>query len=107
MGGCTVPFKTAVTSGLNVMHSQTSANLFPLHKLKGNCTFATTIGNDEAEEDPDEKSKGEGETEPSAEEGVEVSGRIRNGPIHQVYSSFHKRSNYTKRKTQTVLGVGS
>ena len=52
---------------------------FPSHKLKGNCTFAaqaTTIRNNEAGEDPGEMPEGEGETEPSADQDVEVSGRI-------------------------------
>ena len=49
-----LPQKTAVASGLNVTHSQTLGNLFPLHRLKGNGTFTTqsaTIGNDEGEAD--------------------------------------------------------
>ena len=52
--------------------------MLPLHKLKGNHTFATsavTVGNDKAEEDPGEKPEG-GETELSGDEDVEVSGRI-------------------------------
>ena len=31
--------KTTVTSGLNAIHYQTSGNLFPSHRLKGNHTF--------------------------------------------------------------------
>ena len=57
-------------------HSQMPKNLFPSHKLTGNHTFAAktaTVRKDEAEEDPGEKSEGEGEREPSADEDVEVS----------------------------------
>ena len=60
-----LPPKTATTSGLNVMHSQLTGNLFPSDKLKGNHTFtawAMTIGNDEAGKDPAVKPDGEGET---------------------------------------------
>ena len=59
--------------------SQMPGNLFPFHKLKGNCTHAAqavTVGNDEVEEDPGVKQEGEGETEPSADEDVEASGRV-------------------------------
>ena len=45
-----LPLKTAVTSVSNVTCSQTSGNLFPSHKLKGNLTFTTwavTIGSNE------------------------------------------------------------
>ena len=86
----------AATSGLNMTHSQTPENLFPLCKLKGNFIFATSavaIGKDEAEKDPGQKPEGEGETEPSADEDVEVLGKIgRNGPIHQVYCLLQESS---------------
>ena len=36
-----LPPKMAATNGLNMMHSQMPGNLFPLHKLKGNCNFTT------------------------------------------------------------------
>ena len=71
------PPKTAVTSVLNWMHSQTPGNLFPLHKLKGNHTFnaqAVTIGNNEAEEDS--SAKQEGEVEPSGDKQVEAPGGV-------------------------------
>ena len=70
-----LPPKTAVTSGLNVTHSQTSGSLFPSCKLKGNHTFTTwavTIGSNEVEEDSSVKQGGDGETESSAEEEVEA-----------------------------------
>ena len=60
------------------MHSQTTGDLLPSHKLKGNCTFVTqamTIGNDEAEKDPAANPDGEGETVSSAGEEVEASSR--------------------------------
>ena len=63
------PMMTA-TNGTNVMHSQMSGNLFPLGKLKGNCTFlprAVTAGNDMAEEDPSVEQEGEEGTAPSAD----------------------------------------
>ena len=71
-----LPPKTAVPSGSNAIHSQTPGNLFPLHRLKGNHTFTAwvaTIWNDEVE--ADSSMKQEGETEPSAEKEVKVSGR--------------------------------
>ena len=74
-----LPPKMAATTGSNMTNSQMPENLFPSCKLKDNCTFTTqamTIGNDEAKEDPGEKPEGEGETESSADEDVEVSGRI-------------------------------
>ena len=49
------PKKMATTSGSNTMCSQTPGSLFPLHKLKSNCTCiaqAVTIRNDMAEENP-------------------------------------------------------
>ena len=78
------PPKMTATSWLNMTHSQMPGNLFPSHKLKGKCTFATwtmTVGKDEAKEDPGEKPEGVGETEPSADKDMEVSGGI--GEINQ------------------------
>ena len=72
-----MPPKTAVTSGLNVIHSQISGTLFPLCKLKGNHTFtvwAATIGNDEGEADSSARQGGEWETEPSTDEEVKMPG---------------------------------
>ena len=65
----------AMTNGSNETHSQTPGSLFPLCKLKGNCTFAAqavTVRNDMAEEDPGVVQKGRGQTEPSADEEVEA-----------------------------------
>ena len=56
-----LPPKTAVTSALNVTCSQTSGNLIPLHKLKGNCPFtiqAVNIGSNELEDNSDVKQEG-------------------------------------------------
>ena len=36
-----LPLKMVVTSGSNMMCPQTPGYLFPLHKLKGNCTVTT------------------------------------------------------------------
>ena len=36
-----LPLKTAATSGLNMTCIQMLGNIFPSHKLKGNCTFTT------------------------------------------------------------------
>ena len=50
-----------------------------MHKLKGNCTFATqaaTVENDKTKEDPGVKQEGEGETEPSVDEDVETLGGV-------------------------------
>ena len=74
-----LPPKMAVTNGSNVMHSQTPGNLFPSHRLEGNCTFTAqvvTIGSDVAEEDPCVEQEGEGQTEPSADEDVEALGKV-------------------------------
>ena len=67
----------AATSGLNMTCSQMPRNLFLSHKQKGNHTFAAwavTVRKDKAEEDPEKKPEGEGETEPPADKDVEVSG---------------------------------
>ena len=73
-----LPPKMATTSGPNETHSLIPGNLFTLHKLKGNHTvtaWAVTVGNEEVEADSGAKQEGEGETEPSADEKVEASGR--------------------------------
>ena len=70
-----LPPKMAATNGSNIMHFQMPGNLFPSHKLKGNCTFPTwavTIGNDEVKEDPGVKLEREGEMELSADKYIEV-----------------------------------
>ena len=74
-----LPLNTAVTSGSNTIHSQTPGNVFIFCKLKGNHTFTTwvaTIWNAEGEAHSGVKQEGEGETEPSADEEVEASGRV-------------------------------
>ena len=66
-----------------------------------------TIRNDEAKEGLVEKPEGEGETEPSADEDVEVLGGI--GEMDQSMEYIvllQKQSNCIKRKTGTVLGAG-
>ena len=71
-----LPPKPAATSGLSMMHSQTTRNLFSLCKLKGNDSFATwvaTIGNDKARKDSSVKPEGEGEIRSSAGKEVEAS----------------------------------
>ena len=70
--------KTAVTSVLNVTCSQTSGNLFPLHNLKGNCTFtaqAVTIGSNEVDKNSSAKREGDAETTTSAAEEAKTSAR--------------------------------
>ena len=94
--------ETAVTCGLNVIHSQAPGNLIPSHMQKGNHTFtawAVTIGNDEGEADSGAKQEGEGETEPLADEEVEVSGRA--SGIDRLWSisfTLPRQSIYTNRK---------
>ena len=61
-----LPPKIAVTSGSNVIHSQTPGKLFPSCKLKANHTFTTLaliIGSVEGEANPGAKQE-EGELEP-------------------------------------------
>ena len=58
--------KNMTTGGSNVTQSQTSGNLFPSRKLKGNCTFtaqSTVVESTEAEEDLSVKPEGEEESE--------------------------------------------
>ena len=55
-------------------------NLFSLCKLEGKHTFATqasTVGSDMTEEDPGVKQEGQEETEPSADEEMEVPGKVK------------------------------
>ena len=106
-----LPPKTATGSGSNMTCSQTSGNLFPSCKLKGNCTFtaqAMTVRNDEVEEDPSEKPEGEGETEPSADKDVEVLGGI--GEMDQSVECivhFMKVVKLYQKKNRNCLGCGS
>ena len=82
--GDPLPPKTAVTSGLNVMHSQTLGDLFPFHKLKGNHTFTTravTTGNNEVEQEE------------------QIS-------LWSISFALPRQLDYTNRKTEVVLCVG-
>ena len=79
-----LPPKTAVTSGPHVTHSQTTGNLFPSHKLKGNHTFtaqAATLGNGKVGKDSGAKAEGGEETELS--DGKEVEATSRAGETDQ------------------------
>ena len=74
-----LPPKVAATTGLATTCYQMPGNLFPTHKLKSNCTFATwaaTVGNDTTEEDPSVEPEGEEETKPSPDEEVEIPGKV-------------------------------
>ena len=105
-----LPPKMAITSGSSRMGFQMPGNLFPLHKLKGNCTFATqaaTIRNDEVEEDSSVKQEG-GEMEPSADEDVGVSGRA--GEMDQSIEyiiCFAKVVELYQKKNRNCFGCGS
>ena len=105
----TLPPKMAATSGLNMMCSQKPGNLFPSHKMKGNCTFAAeaaTVRNDEAEEDSSVKLEGEREMEPSVDEDAEASGGL--GEMDQTIeyiASFDKVVEWLKNKN--CFGCGS
>ena len=92
------------------MHSQRPGNLFPSCKLKGNCTFATqavTVRNDEVEEDSSVKQGGEGEMEPSADEDVEVSGRLGEMDQSIKYIFCFPKVVELYQKTGTALSVGA
>ena len=100
-----LPPRMTVTNGSNAMHSQMSGNLFPLHKLKDNCTFAAqaaTIGNNVAEEDPGVEQEREEEAEPSDDKEVEASGEV-----EEADQSIEYISHFTKRKTGTASGMGA
>ena len=74
-----LPPKTAMTSVSNVIHSQTSGNLFLSCKLKVNCTFtawAMTVGSNEGEENSSTKQGGDGETKSSADKEAKTSGGV-------------------------------
>ena len=106
-----LPPKTATTGGSNVTCSQTSGNLFLSCKLKGNHTFATwatTVGNNKAEEDPGKKPEGGGETELSADEDVEVLGRIgeRDQSVKYIVH-FMKAVKLYQRKNRNCFGCGT
>ena len=83
--------KTATAGRSNATCSQTSVNLFPSWKVKGNCTFTTwyaTVGNNEPEEDSFVKPEGEGETKSSAGEDVETPSRV-GGADQSVWYIIH------------------
>ena len=70
--------KITTAGRLNMTCSQTPGNLFPSHKLKGNCTFtaqSATVENNKAEEDSGVKPEGEEEAESTAGEDVETSNK--------------------------------
>ena len=97
-----LPLRTAVNNGLHATHPQKPGNLFPSCKLKGNHAFATqavTIGNDVAEEDPGVEQEGEEETEHSADQEVEASGKVEEDDQYIEY--------IIKRKTRTAFGAGA
>ena len=74
-----MPIKISVTSGSNMICSQTPGNLFPSCKLKGNHPFtarAVTIGSVKHGADSGAKGGEEGETEPLADEEVKALGRM-------------------------------
>ena len=84
-------------------------NLFPSHKLKGNCTFATqavTIRNDKDEEDPGVKLEGEGEREPSADEDVEALGEVTDQSIKNIIH-FAKEAELYQKINKNCFGYGS
>ena len=75
-----LPPKTAATNGSTTMHSQMPGNLYPSCMLKGNCTFAAqaaTVENDVVEEDLGVESWGQEDMEPSANEEVEILGKVK------------------------------
>ena len=76
--------KTTATGESNVTWPQTSGNLFPSRKLKGNHTFtaqSTIVKSTRAEEGLSVKPEGEEEAESSAEEDAETSSRV-SGTYH-------------------------
>ena len=71
--------KITTMGGLNVTWPETSGNLFPSRKLKGDCTFtalSTIVENIGAEEDLSVKPEGEEEAKSSDEEDLETSSGI-------------------------------
>ena len=66
------------------------------------------IRKDEAKEDPGEKPEGEGETEPSADEDVEVSGGIgETGQSIEYIVHFTKGVELYQKKNRNCFGYGS
>ena len=106
-----LPPKTTITRGLNITCSQMPGNLFPSHKLKGNCTFtiwSTTVESNKAEEDSGSKLEGEEETESSAGEDAESSsggGRADQLVGYIVY--FDNAVKLYQRKNQNCFRCGS
>ena len=106
-----LPTKTAVTSGSNTIHSQTPGNLFPSHKLKGNCTFTTwavTIESVKGKADSSTKQKEEGEMEPSADEEFKVLGRAEetDQPMEYIIH-FTKAVDLYLQKNRSCFSCGS
>ena len=100
-----------MTSGLNVICSQTPGSLFPSHQLKGNCTLtapAATIRNDAAEGDPGVEQEGEERQSLQLTRRwkcqVELERLI---SLSNMSLTLLKQLNYTKRKIRTAWGVGA
>ena len=67
-----------------------------------------TIRNDVAKEDPGVEQEGEGETEPSADEEVEVSGRVEEADQFVEYiTHFTKAVELYQKKSKNCFGCGS
>ena len=103
--------KTTTTGGFNVTQSQTTGNLFPCRKLKGNHTFtawSAIVESTEAEEDSNIKQEGEEEAESSAEEDAETSSGV-GGPDQLVGYIVHFANmvNLYQRKNWNCFGYGS
>ena len=101
--------KTVGTSGSNMTCFQTPVNLFPSHKLKGNCTFtawAVTIGNDEVVEDSSPKQEG-GEMEPSADNDLKASGRAWGTDQSVEYIIDFTKAIELYQKKRNCFGCGS
>ena len=98
--------KTPVTSGSNVICSQTPGNLFASCKLKGTCTFTTwtaTIGNAEGEADSGMKQE---EMEPLADEQVKAfRWSRRNRSAYGVYCLLHQGSQTILTEKQKLFQV--
>ena len=105
-----LPQKTTVASGSNATCSQAPGNLFPLHRLKGNCTFAAqavAIGNDEGEADSSAKQE-EGNKESLAHEEDEASYRAGGTDQHMEYViCFAKAVKLYQQKNRSCFGCRS
>ena len=106
-----LPPKTAMTSVLKGICSQTSGNLFPSCKLKGYHFFtarAATVGSNEVEENSREKQEGDGVTESSADEDAKTSGREggTNQPMEYIIC-FAKAVTLYQQKNRSCFGCRS